>query len=282
MTNSTDPLGTSKPSGASRSTRSPTTPRQHGGRHDRPLRGVVRLVHLRPAGSGVLGADLPQPLGLRLPHRSAAHLRDRVRRPSAQRNHHLPTGRPLRPTGRPDAVHLRDGARLPDHRPHPALRDDRLRRTDPVRGRPHPPRHLGRQRAAERHLVHGRTRSPEQEGPVRLLLQHGKRPRDPRRDRFRRDRDRILRSGRRSPTWGWRIPFLVGGILGVIGLLLRARADETPEFEASAARRSEVRAGASAGPAPRTPEGSAADSGAVRPGRGLLHLGHLPAHLRQA
>jgi MHS family alpha-ketoglutarate permease-like MFS transporter len=34
--------------------------------------------------------------------------------------------------------------------------------------------------------------------------------------------------------WGWRIPFLVGGILGLIGLLLRSRADETPEFEASA------------------------------------------------
>src|SRR6476646_579477 len=35
-------------------------------------------------------------------------------------------------------------------------------------------------------------------------------------------------------AWGWRIPFLVGGILGLIGLLLRSRADETPEFEASA------------------------------------------------
>jgi MFS family permease len=35
-------------------------------------------------------------------------------------------------------------------------------------------------------------------------------------------------------AWGWRIPFLVGGILGLVGLLLRARADETPEFEASA------------------------------------------------
>jgi MHS family alpha-ketoglutarate permease-like MFS transporter len=35
-------------------------------------------------------------------------------------------------------------------------------------------------------------------------------------------------------AWGWRIPFLVGGIIGVVGLLLRARADETPEFEASA------------------------------------------------
>ena len=34
-------------------------------------------------------------------------------------------------------------------------------------------------------------------------------------------------------TWGWRIPFLIGGILGLVGLLLRARADETAEFEAS-------------------------------------------------
>src|SRR6478752_7490757 len=36
-------------------------------------------------------------------------------------------------------------------------------------------------------------------------------------------------------SWGWRIPFLVGGILGIVGLILRARADETPEFEASTA-----------------------------------------------
>jgi MHS family alpha-ketoglutarate permease-like MFS transporter len=33
--------------------------------------------------------------------------------------------------------------------------------------------------------------------------------------------------------WGWRIPFLIGGILGVAGLILRANADETPEFEES-------------------------------------------------
>ena len=35
-------------------------------------------------------------------------------------------------------------------------------------------------------------------------------------------------------TWGWRIPFLIGGLLGVVGLILRARADETPEFAANA------------------------------------------------
>lgn len=34
-------------------------------------------------------------------------------------------------------------------------------------------------------------------------------------------------------TWGWRIPFAIGGLLGVVGLLLRSRADESPEFEAA-------------------------------------------------
>ncbi|MHC8607532.1 MFS transporter [Paenarthrobacter ureafaciens] len=33
-------------------------------------------------------------------------------------------------------------------------------------------------------------------------------------------------------AWGWRIPFVVGGILGIVGLIMRARAEETPEFEA--------------------------------------------------
>lgn len=34
-------------------------------------------------------------------------------------------------------------------------------------------------------------------------------------------------------SYGWRIPFLIGGILGLVGLILRSRADETSEFEAS-------------------------------------------------
>src|SRR6476661_6438795 len=33
--------------------------------------------------------------------------------------------------------------------------------------------------------------------------------------------------------WGWRIPFLIGGILGLVGLFLRRNSDETPEFEAA-------------------------------------------------
>ncbi|MBB3664598.1 MHS family alpha-ketoglutarate permease-like MFS transporter [Prauserella sediminis] len=35
-------------------------------------------------------------------------------------------------------------------------------------------------------------------------------------------------------TWGWRIPFAIGGVLGLVGLLLRSRADESPEFEEAA------------------------------------------------
>lgn len=33
-------------------------------------------------------------------------------------------------------------------------------------------------------------------------------------------------------AWGWRIPFLIAGPLGLVGLYLRTRVQETPEFEA--------------------------------------------------
>ncbi|MET9605968.1 glycine betaine/L-proline transporter ProP [Streptomyces sp. NPDC006512] len=44
-------------------------------------------------------------------------------------------------------------------------------------------------------------------------------------------------------TWGWRVPFLVAGPLGLVGLYLRLRLDETPAFqklEGGSARASEV------------------------------------------
>ncbi|MGI5273097.1 MFS transporter [Nonomuraea sp. CA-218870] len=37
-------------------------------------------------------------------------------------------------------------------------------------------------------------------------------------------------------AWGWRIPFLLSGVLVVFGLVLRARLAETPEFVAASAR----------------------------------------------
>lgn len=34
-------------------------------------------------------------------------------------------------------------------------------------------------------------------------------------------------------TWGWRIPFLLGGVFALVGLYIRQRADESPEFLAA-------------------------------------------------
>jgi len=33
------------------------------------------------------------------------------------------------------------------------------------------------------------------------------------------------------PAWGWRIPFLLGGVIAVVGLYLRQQIDESPEFK---------------------------------------------------
>ena len=44
----------------------------------------------------------------------------------------------------PHPIDFRDGARLPDHRPHSRICHDRLRGTDSLRDCPHPPGHLGR------------------------------------------------------------------------------------------------------------------------------------------
>ena len=40
-------------------------------------------------------------------------------------------------------------------------------------------------------------------------------------------------------SWGWRIPFLLSGVLVVIGLWIRVRVSETPVFQAAAARAAE-------------------------------------------
>jgi MFS transporter, MHS family, shikimate and dehydroshikimate transport protein len=37
-------------------------------------------------------------------------------------------------------------------------------------------------------------------------------------------------------AWGWRIPFLVGAVLIVVGIIIRTRIEETPEFTAAVAR----------------------------------------------
>jgi MFS transporter, MHS family, shikimate and dehydroshikimate transport protein len=41
----------------------------------------------------------------------------------------------------------------------------------------------------------------------------------------------VLLSGDSFASWGWRLPFLAGGVLVLIGLYMRAAVRETPEFE---------------------------------------------------
>ena len=62
-------------------------------------------------------------------------------------------------------------------------------------------------------------------------------------------------------SWGWRVPFLVAGPLGLVGLYLRLRLDETPAFQkledesshrASRRRPSNVETTAEGRPAPRS------------------------------
>lgn len=35
------------------------------------------------------------------------------------------------------------------------------------------------------------------------------------------------------PGWGWRIPFFIGALIGIVGLYIRSHLDESPEFQAS-------------------------------------------------
>jgi MFS family permease len=38
-------------------------------------------------------------------------------------------------------------------------------------------------------------------------------------------------------SWGWRLPFLASGVLMMVGLFIRMRVDESPEFETLKAKR---------------------------------------------
>ncbi|GAA4941313.1 MFS transporter [Streptomonospora halophila] len=48
-------------------------------------------------------------------------------------------------------------------------------------------------------------------------------------------------------AWGWRIPFLLSGILVIVGLYVRLAVEESPVFQAAAARAAQARAGRDAG-----------------------------------
>lgn len=64
-------------------------------------------------------------------------------------------------------------------------------------------------------------------------------------------------------SWGWRIPFLIGGPLGVVGIYLRLKLDETPAFQRMAREARDAAAAAAAA------SGEAAETGGPgRPARG--------------
>jgi MHS family alpha-ketoglutarate permease-like MFS transporter len=52
---------------------------------------------------------------------------------------------------------------------------------------------------------------------------------------------RLVLTGPELEAWGWRIPFLFGGALAVVGLYLRRNMMETEAFQAEAAKKSEHR-----------------------------------------
>lgn len=39
------------------------------------------------------------------------------------------------------------------------------------------------------------------------------------------------------PTWAWRVPFLLGGVVGLVGIYIRTRMEESPEFLQYASKR---------------------------------------------
>ena len=94
---------------------------------------------------------------------------------------------------------------------------------------------FGRRRMGIIHRLYRRVGTAE---PARLLRQL---PADERRRRIAaRLRYRGACSPRSSPpsrwtAWGWRIPFLLGGILGPVGLWMRRTIDETPAYKRVAA-----------------------------------------------
>ena len=114
---------------ASRHRRRDARPRRHRAGHPRPRRRLSLRAQGQPPGDAARGRGL-----LRRSARAARRLRDHRRRPRPRRDP-PPPGNPfhrlalLRPP-------------LPGRAPHPGPRHPRLRRGDPHRGRPAPPRSI--------------------------------------------------------------------------------------------------------------------------------------------
>ncbi|WP_407561772.1 MFS transporter [Streptomyces sp. 184] len=67
-------------------------------------------------------------------------------------------------------------------------------------------------------------------------------------------------------SWGWRIPFLIGGPLGAVGLYLRLKLEETPAFLKSEAGKAQTEEAAGTAGSPEA--GAASEAGGERAARG--------------
>ncbi|MGK5500138.1 glycine betaine/L-proline transporter ProP [Streptomyces sp. URMC 125] len=65
----------------------------------------------------------------------------------------------------------------------------------------------------------------------------------------------LLLSDAEMTSWGWRIPFLVAGPLGLVGVYLRVRLEETPAFQKAADRQGTAAEDGGPRPAGSTPRG---------------------------
>ena len=124
------------------------------------------------------------------------------------------------------------------HRPHPVVRHDRHLGADPAAALPPGAGLLHRRRVRRRHDVHRRVLAR----PAPRVLRQLARVRHVHRLRARRGprhgHAARPRRGRRC-SWGWRIPFFIAGPLGVVGLYLRMKLEETPAFPDAAVEATE-------------------------------------------
>ena len=128
------------------------------------------------------------------------------------------------------AVDPADDGRHADHRGAADLRDDRRRGAGDPRRRAADAGFLGRRRVRQRDRVPRRARA----GPARLRELAGREP----------GLTTLLAAGfgtvlnaqltaAQMASWGWRVPFFFGLLLGPVAYYIRTKVDETPEFLAS-------------------------------------------------
>ena len=117
----------------------------------------------------------------------------------------------------------------------PTYASRRLARPDPPAGRSHRPGHVARWGGVQRVGVPRRDRTAEPPRPLLVVLLHLHRHRGAARLAARRLARQHLADDQLA-SWGWRVPFLIGAALGLVGLWMRRDMAETEQFEENNAK----------------------------------------------